>query len=708
MARLNLASPVKGDTTQKKPRNYRKIGLKTPLQRRFRDASPGSPSEDKEDRWTAADDTRSTSRAPRTADMLSQVKSRSKRLGTTTARKKQPAGGIFDIFSDSDGASEREEPRPTTARKYGGAKSSRPSDEKAALKLAPVNSMLLAPLQQQQSRGRQPRKSETYDYNKENDPVEHQQDDDEYHSSISRNPSDASSRRSPVRRTARSGDGEEANDSRRSLFLNYRQPAIHLDDGESEDNSFNSMDDFVVSDSEEPSFRETSDDDQAEDEDITIKKLPTPKPKKRLIKGRRPSPEEELKRALQNSPQKGNFLLEPSLPAEIVRLSPEKSRRFFQDRNKVAEKMNDLSLDVESDDDDPSSQLQQDLFEATTRFEPPSDEAEPEQATLETPPSSPSSNRLCSSTPKIRIPPALCLESSDASWSQETPIDWIDQHSPQKLDKFLEDFAEDSEDDKTEKDLMPRRRVTKKEPKGPSKTALKKAEVEQRKAALARRKSFDGKKAALAEDFFKVLDDAVTGGKVQQLAEETGGVQISWSKTLQTTAGRASWKREKQAQPDQASRLSRHHATIELAERIIDSEDRLLNTLAHEYCHLANFMISNIHNNPHGASFKNWGYKCKEALKNHPVYGGRVEVTTKHSYKIDYKYVWCCVDCGQNYGRHSKSIDTARARCGKCQGLLQQIKPKPRNVSPRKKQSPQSQPVVDDVVEVLGAVSLQG
>lgn len=34
--------------------------------------------------------------------------------------------------------------------------------------------------------------------------------------------------------------------------------------------------------------------------------------------------------------------------------------------------------------------------------------------------------------------------------------------------------------------------------------------------------------------------------------------------------------------------------------------ERLVNVLAHEYCHLANFMISGIKNNPHGKEFKEW------------------------------------------------------------------------------------------------------
>ena len=36
------------------------------------------------------------------------------------------------------------------------------------------------------------------------------------------------------------------------------------------------------------------------------------------------------------------------------------------------------------------------------------------------------------------------------------------------------------------------------------------------------------------------------------------------------------------------------------------SQERLLNVIAHEYCHLANFMISGIKDNPHGKEFKEW------------------------------------------------------------------------------------------------------
>lgn len=295
------------------------------------------------------------------------------------------------------------------------------------------------------------------------------------------------------------------------------------------------------------------------------------------------------------------------------------------------------------------------------------------------------------------------------------------------MEQLLREFEDSDEDNDNEKDtsldIMPRSRAVKqapKTPKTPSKTAQKKAEIENKKAILSRKKSFDDKKAGYAYEFLKTLDDAVTGGQVQDMAQETGGVKIVWSKTLQTTAGRATWRRVNSNSNNTTDKPGEQHATIELAERIIDNDDRLINTLAHEYCHLANNMISKVYNNPHGTSFKQWGLKCKQALQDHPVYAGRVEVTTKHNYKIDYKYVWACVDCAQSFGRHSKSIDPARVRCGRCRGILQQIKPKPRNVSPKKKTSaacagsgaqgssvsPVDREAVDDVMQVLGCVSL--
>ncbi|KAL6898728.1 SprT-like family domain-containing protein [Trichoderma evansii] len=196
------------------------------------------------------------------------------------------------------------------------------------------------------------------------------------------------------------------------------------------------------------------------------------------------------------------------------------------------------------------------------------------------------------------------------------------------------------------------------------------------------KKSFDAKKGQLAADFLRQLDAQITDGKIGELTESTGGVKIVWSKTLKTTAGRASWKRETVSSKQTKDGVSvdvkqyRHHSSIELAEKVIDDEQRLLNVIAHEFCHLANFMINGIKDNPHGKEFKVWAAKCSK------VFGSQgIKVTTKHTYEIDFKYVWTCTECGCEYKRHSKSIDPNRHRCGSCKALLEQTKPTPRQAS---------------------------
>ena len=69
------------------------------------------------------------------------------------------------------------------------------------------------------------------------------------------------------------------------------------------------------------------------------------------------------------------------------------------------------------------------------------------------------------------------------------------------------------------------------------------------------------------------------------------------------------------------------------------------------------------------------------AKKTSRLFASRnINVTTKHSYDIAYKYVWTCTNraCETEFKRHSKSIDPARHTCGKCRSKITQTKPVPR------------------------------
>ncbi|KAG6090192.1 hypothetical protein E4U30_008215 [Claviceps sp. LM220 group G6] len=190
------------------------------------------------------------------------------------------------------------------------------------------------------------------------------------------------------------------------------------------------------------------------------------------------------------------------------------------------------------------------------------------------------------------------------------------------------------------------------------------------------RENFQEMKQSLASAFLFELDEELTDGRIAELSRTTGGVNLTWTKSLNTTAGRANWRREtvREEQSDRKVLHSFiHYASIDLAEKIIDSELKLLNVLAHEFCHLATFMISGILKKPHGKEFKTWASKCSVAFGERGIH-----VTTKHSYEIDFKYVWQCDSCHLEYKRHSKSIDIQRQRCGSCKGQLEQISPTPR------------------------------
>ncbi|KAK4178494.1 SprT-like family-domain-containing protein [Triangularia setosa] len=301
------------------------------------------------------------------------------------------------------------------------------------------------------------------------------------------------------------------------------------------------------------------------------------------------------------------------------------------------------------------------------RLSPPSSSTmttpteEPASSPPSTPPKEPRRQKgLVSPTKLPRIPNTPHRPSTDMFWSQEFVEDWNDQHSPVK-----QLFP----DPKPSKPPPTKSKFKANPPIPPPSPAKKTASEKQAQ------KAFDSTKESLALDFLHLLDTRITSSQLSSLSSPTGGIKILWSKTLATTAGRANWKRET-IRPSSSSITPtiKHHCSIELSTKVITTPHRLYNVLAHEFCHLCNFMISNITTNPHGKEFKSWGAKVtREFGESHGI-----EVTTKHSYEIDFKYVWSCVECGMEFKRHSKSIDVARHRCGGCKGVLRQIRPTPR------------------------------
>lgn len=236
---------------------------------------------------------------------------------------------------------------------------------KSPLKMAKVNSLLLPVSQHHaQARSRLTRKSEL-DYDKENDIGEGEVED----SIIER----ADIRESLFRQSPGSEDGRQ--------FMGFRDAGSETNGGRvsesepepesepesgSEDNGFDSMDDFIVSDDEELSVHGTSEAETDHDE-IQSSPLPPPlppsPPKRRLFRGRRRDPKAEVENELESPSQKEEELprLEQSrpdltMPSLVSDLLP---KEVSQDELNIDQEMERLSLE----NNDVSSQLERDLYQ---------------------------------------------------------------------------------------------------------------------------------------------------------------------------------------------------------------------------------------------------------------------------------------------------------------------------------------------------------
>uniref|UniRef100_F7AS59 SprT-like domain-containing protein n=3 Tax=Ciona intestinalis TaxID=7719 RepID=F7AS59_CIOIN len=151
-------------------------------------------------------------------------------------------------------------------------------------------------------------------------------------------------------------------------------------------------------------------------------------------------------------------------------------------------------------------------------------------------------------------------------------------------------------------------------------------------------------------------------------------MEVSWSKRLTKTAGITKCKRTIRTVNGTAS--TTHHAAISLSEKVIDSSYRLRDTLIHEMCHAAVWLINNA-NESHGPYWKSW---AAAARRIHPELPS---IDRCHNYDIEYKYIYECSRCKTTIGRHSKSLDTTKKVCGRCRGPLVLTQP---NGTPLKSQ----------------------
>ncbi|KAG8954421.1 hypothetical protein FRC04_011748 [Tulasnella sp. 424] len=149
------------------------------------------------------------------------------------------------------------------------------------------------------------------------------------------------------------------------------------------------------------------------------------------------------------------------------------------------------------------------------------------------------------------------------------------------------------------------------------------------------------------------------------------GCELVWSKLLLSTAGKAFLRKERDENgavrhnPDGSVAVG---LTIELSTKVVDCEERVRNTLSHEMCHLSTWLVDGVGQPDHGSAWKKWAAKVTR-------YRPDIEISTRHTYEIAYKFSWQCTNtaCAHIYGRFSKSIDITKQGCGLCRSVLKPL-----------------------------------
>jgi len=138
-------------------------------------------------------------------------------------------------------------------------------------------------------------------------------------------------------------------------------------------------------------------------------------------------------------------------------------------------------------------------------------------------------------------------------------------------------------------------------------------------------------------------------------------MEITWNVRLTKTAGLCYSRRHRNRH-----NIEVRSSRIELSTKVIDSGDRLRDTLIHEMCHAASWIISG-YRDGHGPLWRTWAEKAMARFPELPV------IDRCHSYQIRTKYTYRCEKCGYSIGRHSKSLDTEKKVCGHCYGRFQLV-----------------------------------
>ncbi|CAH1268589.1 GCNA [Branchiostoma lanceolatum] len=164
---------------------------------------------------------------------------------------------------------------------------------------------------------------------------------------------------------------------------------------------------------------------------------------------------------------------------------------------------------------------------------------------------------------------------------------------------------------------------------------------------------FKKNREELVKKLFKLYNETVFDNKL------SADMSVTWNNKMRKTAGFCYTGRSKL---NRAALVAR----IELSEKVCDSAERVRDTLIHEMCHAATWVLNGVKDG-HGRYWQFWARKANQSHPSLPV------ITRCHTYAINTKFTYQCTECGYKLGRHSKSLDVERQVCGYCRGRFQLV-----------------------------------
>ncbi|KAJ7226047.1 SprT-like family-domain-containing protein, partial [Mycena pura] len=148
-----------------------------------------------------------------------------------------------------------------------------------------------------------------------------------------------------------------------------------------------------------------------------------------------------------------------------------------------------------------------------------------------------------------------------------------------------------------------------------------------------------------AEQVYSYLNKKVFKDGLPSLEE----VELKWTNILLTTAGKAYYHRDRSGQ---------EFAVIYLARKVLDTEEKLGNTLSHEMCHLATWIIDGNIKESHGSLFQKWADRVQEKDQD-------ITISHYHTYEIIHPWTWGTTHINI-MGRWSNSLVPEKTRCSAC------------------------------------------